>query len=67
MIAVCYTYSQLLSHENLQQQMRWSMPNSSLGLQVLAPLQQQPDHPVNVAMPETLYLSGSIARLLQGD
>jgi len=43
--------------------MRKSVPASALGLQVLAPLQQGADHPVNVAMPETLYLTGAVARI----
>ncbi|ASJ72161.1 class I SAM-dependent rRNA methyltransferase [Granulosicoccus antarcticus] len=63
-IIVSASCSQALSHEDLQQQMRLSMPKGSLGLQVLAPLQQGADHPVNIAMPETLYLTGSIARLV---
>ena len=56
--------SQSLSHDDLLQQMRKSLPASALGLQVLAPLQQGADHPVNVAMPETLYLTGAVARVV---
>lgn len=56
--------SQALSHDDLLQQMRQSVPKGRLGLQVLAPLQQGADHPVNVAMPETLYLTGAIARVV---
>lgn len=56
--------SQALGHEDLLSQIRQGLPRSCLGLQVLAPLQQSPDHPINAAMPETLYLTGSIARLL---
>ncbi len=56
--------SQAFSHDDLLQQMRKSMPRESLGLQILAPLQQGADHPVNVAMPETLYLTGAIARVV---
>lgn len=56
--------SQALSHDDLLQQMRKSLPASALGLQVLAPLQQGADHPVNVAMPETLYLTGAVARVV---
>jgi 23S rRNA (cytosine1962-C5)-methyltransferase len=56
--------SQALDLPGLQQLMRQNMPGGSPGLQLLAPLQQAPDHPVNVAMPETLYLKGVIARLL---
>ncbi len=56
--------SQALSQDELLQQMRQGAPKSSLGLQVLAPLQQGADHPVNISMPETLYLTGAIARLV---
>lgn len=56
--------SQALSHDDLLQQMRKSLPASALGLQILAPLQQAADHPVNVAMPETLYLTGAVARVV---
>ena len=56
--------SQAFSHDDLLQQMRKSTPKDSLGLQILAPLQQGADHPVNVAMPETLYLTGAIARVV---
>ena len=55
--------SQALSHDDLLQQMRKSMPRDSLGLQILGQVQQAADHPVNVAMPETLYLSGALARI----
>lgn len=56
--------SQALSHDDLLQQMRKSIPRDNLGLQILAPLQQGADHPVNVAMPETLYLTGALARVV---
>ena len=56
--------SQAVSHDDLLQQMRKSLPASALGLQILAPLQQGADHPVNVAMPETLYLTGAVARVV---
>ena len=56
--------SQTLSHDDLLQQMRKSLPASALGLQILAPLQQGADHPMNVAMPETLYLTGAVARVV---
>ncbi|MFK7997591.1 MAG: class I SAM-dependent rRNA methyltransferase [Granulosicoccus sp.] len=56
--------SQALSYDDLLQQMRKSIPRDSLGLQILAPVQQGADHPVNVAMPETLYLSGALARVV---
>ena len=56
--------SQALSHDDLLQQMRKSIPRDSLGLQILGQVQQAADHPVNVAMPETLYLSGALARIV---
>jgi len=63
-IIVSASCSQALSRDDLLQQMRKSIPKDSLGLQILAPLQQGADHPVNVAMPETLYLSGALARVV---
>lgn len=63
-IIVSASCSQALSHDDLLQQMRQNIPKDSLGLQILAPLQQAADHPVNVSMPETLYLSGAIGRVL---
>ncbi|NND90803.1 MAG: class I SAM-dependent rRNA methyltransferase [Granulosicoccus sp.] len=56
--------SQTLSHEDLLKLMQQNTPRGVQGMQVLAPLQQGPDHPVNGAMPETLYLTGTIARLI---
>lgn len=56
--------SQQLNQDDLLQQMRKSIPRDALGLQVLASVQQGADHPVNVAMPETRYLSGAIARVI---
>lgn len=56
--------SQALSHNDLLQQMRKSLPGTAQGLQILGRVQQGADHPVNGAMPETLYLTGAIARLL---
>ena len=56
--------SQALSHDDLEQQMRRSTPRDSLGLQILGRVQQAADHPVNVAMPETQYLSGVFARIV---
>ena len=56
--------SQALSHDDLLQQMRKSIPRDALGLQILAPLQQAADHPANVSMPESLYLTGAIARVV---
>ncbi|MFK7855522.1 MAG: class I SAM-dependent rRNA methyltransferase [Granulosicoccus sp.] len=63
-IIVSASCSQALSHEELQQQMRQNTPKESMGLQILAPLQQAADHPVNVSMPETHYLSGVIGRVV---
>jgi len=63
-IIVSASCSQALSHDDLLQLMRQNTPKESLGLQILAPLQQAADHPVNVSMPETLYLSGAIGRVL---
>ena len=56
--------SQALSHDELLQQMRKSVPRDAQGLQILGRVQQGADHPVNVAMPETLYLTGAIARVI---
>lgn len=56
--------SQQLGQDELLQQMRKSLPREAMGLQVLASVQQGADHPVNVAMPETRYLSGAIARVV---
>lgn len=56
--------SQALSLHDLQQGLRAGVPKDGQGLQILQSFQQAPDHPVNVAMPESLYLKGVIARLL---
>lgn len=56
--------SQALSHEELIQQMRLGTPKSSLGLQLLSTLRQGADHPVHASMPETLYLTGVIGRVV---
>jgi len=56
--------SQALSLYDLQQGLRAGVPKGSQGLQILQSFQQAPDHPVNVAIPESLYLKGVIARLL---
>lgn len=56
--------SQALSHEELLQQMRLGTPKGSLGLQLLSTLRQGADHPVHAAMPETLYLTGAIGRVV---
>ncbi len=63
-IIVSASCSQALSHDDLLQQMRLGTPRGSTGLQVLATLRQGADHPVHVAMPETLYLSGAVARVV---
>ncbi|MGK0284893.1 MAG: 23S rRNA (cytosine1962-C5)-methyltransferase, partial [Patiriisocius sp.] len=56
--------SQALSHEDLLQQMRLGTPKGSLGLQLLSTLRQGADHPVHASMPETLYLTGAIGRVV---
>lgn len=56
--------SQALSLHDLQQALRSGVPKGAQGLQILQSFQQAPDHPVNVAMPESLYLKGVIARAL---
>lgn len=56
--------SQALSHEELIQQMRLGTPKGSLGLQLLSTLRQGADHPVHASMPETLYLTGVIGRVV---
>jgi len=56
--------SQALSDHDLVQLLRQNAPPKSLGVQLLEPLQQAPDHPIHSAMPETHYLGGRIARVL---
>ncbi len=56
--------SQALDAQALQQCVRQGMPRENNGLQLLQTFQQAPDHPVNISMPETLYLKGLIARLI---
>jgi len=56
--------SQSFSLHDLQQAMRSGVPKANMGLQVLESFQQAADHPVNIAMSESLYLKGAIARLL---
>lgn len=56
--------SQALSHDDLLQQMRLGIPRNRQGLQILGTLRQGADHPVHAAMPETLYLTGAIGRLV---
>ncbi len=62
-IVLSASCSQALDLHSLQQTLRQNIPKASLGLQVLNTFQQAADHPVNAAMPETLYLKGLIARL----
>jgi len=56
--------SQALGYDELLQLMRKAAPRDAMGLQILDTLQQGADHPVNIAMPETLYLKGAIARVV---
>ena len=56
--------SQAVDEAALARIVRRAVPKGSAGLQLLESLRQAPDHPVHAAMPETLYLSGTIARLL---
>ena len=56
--------SQALDEAALARVVRRAVPKERAGLQLLEPLRQAADHPVHAAMPETLYLSGTIARLL---
>jgi|GEM_PF-2700525 len=56
--------SQALSHEELQAQMRQGVPKGQSGLQFLSHLRQGADHPVHASMPESLYLTGAIGRLI---
>lgn len=56
--------SQALDMHALQQAVRQGIPKGCQGMQVLQTFQQAPDHPVNVSMPESLYLKGFIARLV---
>ena len=56
--------SQAVDEAALARVVRQALPKGASGLQLLEPLRQGPDHPVHAAVPETLYLSGTIARLL---
>ena len=56
--------SQALDLHALQQAVRQGIPKARQGIQILQTFQQAPDHPVNVSMPESLYLKGIIARLV---
>ena len=55
--------SQALSLQALQKAVADGVPRGNPGVQFLSVFQQAPDHPVNAAMPESLYLKGLIARL----
>lgn len=63
-IVLSASCSQSYSLHDLQQAMRAGVPKGFQGLQVLEQFQQASDHPVNIAMSESLYLKGVIARLL---
>lgn len=63
-LIVSASCSQAVDQSDLLQQMRKGLPKGRLGLQVLASLQQGEDHPIHVAMPETRYLCGAIARII---
>jgi len=56
--------SQALGHQELLQQIRKGGPKEAQGVQILEPLQQSADHPVHIAMPETLYLTGAVVRVV---
>jgi len=56
--------SQALSHDELLTQMRLGIPKGHAGLQFLSNLRQGADHPVHASMPESLYLTGAIGRLI---
>ena len=56
--------SQAVDEAALARVVRQALPKEATGLQLLETLRQGPDHPVHAAVPETLYLKGSIARLV---
>jgi len=56
--------SQALDMQALQQSIQQSKPKDSPGLQILEHYYQAPDHPVHVAMPESLYLKGVLVKKL---
>lgn len=56
--------SQAVDEAALLRAVREALPKGAAGLQLLEPLRQAPDHPVHASTPETLYLKGTIARLL---
>ena len=55
--------SQAFSLQALQKAVINGVPRGKAGVQFLYNFQQAPDHPVNAAMPESLYLKGLIARV----
>jgi len=55
--------SQPFDMKALQQAVQRGVPKGDTGIQIVTQFQQAPDHPVNAAMPESLYLKGLIARL----
>jgi len=56
--------SQAFSEHDGIQSARQNTPRETATLQVLGTIRQDLDHPVNAAMPETLYLTGFCARLI---
>jgi len=56
--------SQAVDDTALARVVRQALPKGAAGLQVLETLRQGADHPVHAAVPESLYLGGSIVRLL---
>jgi len=56
--------SQLVEAAALKKIARQAIPRHAVGLQILGPLAQAADHPINCAMQETRYLDGFIARLV---
>lgn len=56
--------SQALDMPSLQNVIQQSKPKQSPGLQILEHYYQSTDHPVHLAMPESLYLKGVLIRVL---
>jgi 23S rRNA (cytosine1962-C5)-methyltransferase len=56
--------SQAFSESDGIQAARSNVPREFSALQVLGSLRQDADHPVHGAMPETLYLTGFVARMI---
>jgi len=56
--------SQPVDDADLIDTLRKSLPRERERAQLLAPVAQAADHPVHAAMPETRYLSGTIARIV---